>query len=197
MFYDIMKNEINISNQWFSSTDLCKNPKKLGIVFPYDEEEHIEQSYCVSSIIDHRNINEGYWIKHTEIRDVKSREGFLVYSKLHYATAYCIMENKKSESIDSVFENIKFNLDYTESFCINSRNKDIKIKRDIYNEFQPLFFIDKNNITSKFEKEREAKIDMPIMPQEGMTYLEYLQQLEIHDKSMGKLDDGKNKDINY
>lgn len=197
MFYDIMKNEINISNQWFSSTDLCKNPKKLGVVFPYDENENIEQSYCVSSIIDHHDANEGYWIKHTEIRDVKSKEGFLVYSKLHYATAYCIMDNKKSESVESVFENLQFNLDYTESFCLNSNNKEIGIKRDIYKEFQPLFFIDKKNITSKYEKDEEYdKIDTLIMPKEGMTYAEYLQQLDTA-KSMGKIDDGTRKDINY
>lgn len=148
MFYDNDKNLLNLFPQSFSSIDLRTTPGNLGIVFPYDVNEDIKQTYCVSSIIDHHNIDTGYLIKHTEIRGVKTENKNLVYTKIHYATAYVIMENILSNSITQTFENC-IQKDYTEDFCINTTNPSIQKKKEIYQKFQPLFFIDKENIKTK------------------------------------------------
>ena len=68
MFYNLETNEeLDISSQYFSGTDKCKDPREPGIVFPLACNDSVKDMLNVSSIIDHHKDNIAL-CKHTEAR---------------------------------------------------------------------------------------------------------------------------------
>ena len=153
--FNVDGTNLNIGSQSFSMTDMSKSKNSVGVVYPYDTDAEVVDSFCVSSIIDHHHKQSNYLLKHTEMRKVDKQDKDLVYDKIETAISYVIMDNTNSESIQTL---IKAQQDYCENF-IPKDTTEFKVLREIALEFQPLFFLDKNHISQKYSKVVYENID--------------------------------------
>ena len=157
MFFNKNNEQLSISEQAFSSTDLAKN-KEVGIVFPIKEAD--KNTINVASIIDRRN-GEAY-LKHTEARLVSSDEENVYYEKGKTITYIEKVIHNSEVDIDLLGLEPSKDLSYFTS-------KDIKETTPLFNkiaefwhsiDFKPMVFIDDKLISKKEVK--VTQYDKPI-----------------------------------
>lgn len=158
MHYTNTNEILNLSTQSFSHTDLNLDENNLGIVYPYDNKETISLTTCVSSIIDHHN-GDNFLMKHTEVRTAGTKDNKLVYDKINQSTSLTLMGITQAQS---AIRDIKF---YSENYAIRNDNTRLNAKIELYKEFEPIFFIDSNNLTQKFYS-FESMISPTVSPTE-------------------------------
>lgn len=151
-FKNLEQKESFIGRQSFSGTDLDKDEKEAGIVYPYDYKEEIKDGVTSSSIIDLHNTDDEL-LKHTEVRVCNTIDKEKIqYDKLETASIV-IDENKDISLANRLLFGIKNDNNTIEGY-IESKDK-INVKplleiMKIYKEFEHTFtFIDSENIKEK------------------------------------------------
>lgn len=152
-FLNKEQKEIFIGSQSFSGTDLDKDEEEVGIVYPYDFKEKIENGITTSSIID-LHTNDNRLLKHTETRLCNTIDNEQIqYEKLN-TVAIVIDDNDDVSIANKILFGIIDNNDCIKGY-VESKNK-ININDDLleiikeYKNFEHTYtLIDSNNITEK------------------------------------------------
>ena len=143
---------LDIGSQHFSGEDYSKTKADdLGIVFPYNPAEKIENGFVVSSLIDHHSDNY-HLLKHTEARDCNTIGDDLVYSEMLTASIV-IHENELGHQSSAINGFFYENNEFIEIAYIEAKAPividEVKRLMDIYKNSYTLMDINKDNIQEK------------------------------------------------
>lgn len=152
---------LKLRHQSFSDTDTCKTSGKLGVVYPFDIDEDINNFVVASSIIDHSNDN-SHLLKHTEVRIADKVDDTLEYQLIDNTVGVVLLnDDNYNKALDTYF---KANTFKESKYCEINNNYDI-INIDcnleqIYRNSNTEVIISDKNISRKQYKKNIIDEDM-------------------------------------
>lgn len=133
--------EIHLSKESFSGTDLKLDKDETGICYPFDENKDFTKSFVCSSIINHKD-GDRYLIKHSEIREAYCINKNLTY--IEYPTIGVVLFENTKAQLD-VLSAPKYYYESPEDITIKlDKNNKLEIINNIYRKFNTFILVDPN-----------------------------------------------------
>ncbi|EAL4587053.1 hypothetical protein DOK57_00225 [Campylobacter coli] len=145
MFFDFNNKSLSLTPQSFSNTDL-NTGSPLGVCFPYEVKPLPEDTFVVSSIIDHHNGNKV--LKNTETRYVEYVKNKYNEELNYYRipTIGIALDTTKTQNMVGLCKDSSY---YQSEDLGEVDINRLKPFNDIYKDFETYVFVDESKVTIK------------------------------------------------